>query len=844
MASNNPLEGGRGSGGSDDGDGGAGDAAGDAPDVTDDQDGGGGGSGGGGAGGAAGDAPDVVDAPDPGGGDGGSAGDAAGEAPDVVDGPTDDGGDGGSGPAGGAAGDAPDVVDGPAGGNRTDAPTTSQPTLAPDDRFPRPGGGQTPPDDRRDPPAGPDTTTPDQPPTDTDGTADAPPTDSELGPMADWKRDYAEQFDRFGPEDVVFRQVERPGGEFPQPYITESTVRETLQEDVASQSEYVDPEDVEVSQTEDGGYEASVPQSTIEENQREALRQQAAEQWDVSPEDVVVVREGDQLRAGTDPDANVEFNDPIGGPIEDYEDVSGTARQETVGQTTDPTYDPDADQPGALEALQGGTTAFFRDPYGTTVGYGIESMEDELSEEVGVDVGETITQTGETLADRPIDSLVTGVATIRGGSAAAAQDATEGTAAAGVAAGATGTGTGTATGVLGSIGVTGAAAAMPVGAAVFGARGLQEEDITLPGAETAPSPAEDVDEVTVPGEQFPSEIEPTDGAAGSQPEIEVTGETEVGAPTTRLPVGEGRLYEPEIDVSGETRPGIAEPELPVGSGDGGTTETPAGDTGGSVVPGEYPQAGRDFAADPSREYVPGQRPGVRPEAAAGVVVGDQGQSPEIFQRDNPLERNDDDFLTPSRESVEVDDDPVTQRQVNERAGDYVSSNDEATSPELEVEQAPLLVGTPQAELTPLTGTQSGQDSVMNLMLGEADGRPVGETRGEAFAFNQSPAQAATQAQTNALAEMFSTPNTAEFGYPGEVGNPTTTGFQFPPGFGYGYGSGSGSGGRGRGPPPGLPDFDLDGGDQSRQRDDPSGFDRFWERPVAESEDVFEDLFGR
>jgi hypothetical protein len=95
----------------------------------------------------------------------------------------------------------------------------------------------------------------------------------------------------------------------------------------------------------------------------------------------------------------------------------------------------------------------------------------------------------------------------------------------------------------------------------------------------------------------------------------------------------------------------------------------------SVVPGDFPLAGRDIPADPSREYVPGERDA---PTAGAAPTGQATQEPEVEEEDE------DDGLGVPEDPFRVSDrrlfDP--QREFGERE-DVATVPDEATPDEID-----------------------------------------------------------------------------------------------------------------------------------------------------------------
>jgi hypothetical protein len=247
-------------------------------------------------------------------------------------------------------------------------------------------------------------------------------------------------------------------------------------------------------------------------------------------------------------------------------------------------------------------------------------------------------------------------------------------------------------------------------------------------------------------------------------------------------------------------------EVPLGGGTGTGTRREA--PSDSVVPGDYPQAGRDFPADPSREYVPGEqlRPEVEAAAQVGVGVGQQQRTyrdrreiteedlvdPEELERERQREFRE--MWDRYQEDLREDDRPEWWGDGRSSAVSLREDDTFTEGPgEFLIEETPQNIGTdvaPRGRLEP-PRILPGADT--DTLARQDPGVQPAEDVTTDVGLRMEPLMATEQA----TGFRNQTETTLETGYPT---NP-----------GYGYGTGTGSGGGYGGPPVRIPrpeeDFD-------------------------------------
>ena len=148
-------------------------------------------------------------------------------------------------------------------------------------------------------------------------------------------------------------------------------------------------------------------------------------------------------------------------------------------------------------------------------------------------------------------------------------------------------------------------------------------------------------ELDVPEREAPPELETPSDPSLQRSELDTpSGDEggEVAVPT------DGALFPGELDPEEAGEP--TEVPLPTEGGDDSATGDAGGDT---VVPGDFPLAGRDRPADPSREFVPGERPSAA--TAEATPVGQQrprGEREEAEEDDGLGVPDDDPFRVSDR----------------------------------------------------------------------------------------------------------------------------------------------------------------------------------------------------
>jgi hypothetical protein len=174
-------------------------------------------------------------------------------------------------------------------------------------------------------------------------------------------------------------------------------------------------------------------------------------------------------------------------------------------------------------------------------------------------------------------------------------------------------------------------------------------------------------ELDVPTEQERSELTVPEQADGGELDVpQESQQAELETPQRR------DAFTEELDPSEQGQP----TEVPIPTGGEQVDIDDQRQRDGSVVPGDFPLAGRDIPADPSREYVPGER-NEAPTAGA-APTGQAIQEPEVEEEDG-----DDDLGVPE-DPFRVSDrrlfDP--QREFGERE-DVATVPDEATPDEID-----------------------------------------------------------------------------------------------------------------------------------------------------------------
>lgn len=119
------------------------------------------------------------------------------------------------------------------------------------------------------------------------------------------------------------------------------------------------------------------------------------------------------------------------------------------------------------------------------------------------------------------------------------------------------------------------------------------------------------------GDVTPSELDPTRSRRGSSE----LGISDSSSRTSELEPASAGITGAEVSISDPT----GRPEVSIPGGGTATGGETAPGTGDSVVPGEFPTAGRDFPADPSQEFVrdtdPSDLIGSGVDTATGVTIG-------------------------------------------------------------------------------------------------------------------------------------------------------------------------------------------------------------------------------
>lgn len=288
----------------------------------------------------------------------------------------------------------------------------------------------------------------------------------------------------------------------------------------------------------------------------------------------------------------------------------------------------------------------------------------------------------------------------------------------------------------------------------------------------------------------------------------------------------------EIDISREDVRQIN--EIPVGEGTREQAEIPIGDTGQepettgkageTVVPDEFPTAGRDFPADPTREYVP--------QADVGAAVSD-----------TPAEQMGEDLITPTGPTIDED----TGSGVGEQTREFPTGEDSVVGRETTTEE----VAEPEITVEDVTN-ELGFPSETAPGVGGVPGVPpapgISEVPEPAVEVNVTPevgVGTGTGTGTDTVPETVvdTVPETVTdtateagqgFGQGYGYGFETAPGYSFEAVPGYGYGGG-GSGDPTRGD---LPAFDFDPDPRDDRRPFVGGLADF-RNPIATAPEAFD-----
>lgn len=348
-------------------------------------------------------------------------------------------------------------------------------------------------------------------------------------------------------------------------------------------------------------------------------------------------------------------------------------------------------------------------------------------------------------------------------------------------------------------------AAIAAGTAAAGAGYLARETGLLDGF--------DAPEIQVPNAPVfdEPEVTITDESGPPSSEIEVTGEGE----QPELPVSEGDpVGGPEIDPTSEVT--IDQPEIPIT----GQEDTPA-EAGAdeSVVPGDYPLAGRDFPAQEGEEFV--GTPGEDPTAQAEQRLLERQRQQDVEERlrdyrerTGASEEELEEILDVDPQTIgEVEDGPTIRREFPTGEGPVVGREvtvDTTTEVDQLVEEAqelsvtssdvapetpppPPALDREQAEQSEVTTEtdieQRLRERTQPVVREQVDVRPDVAIAGELARIQAATAAEQTQQQTQAAVTAANpTANLPEYatqpGYPTEVVNPTETAFPTETTYGY------------------------------------------------------------